>query len=72
MPKGPGKYDDLCSYVLAETKAQGVVVMVIDGDRGCGFSSQIHPDMQAFLPSMLEFVAATMRTDSDTPRKSNH
>ena len=33
-----GKYDDVCERVCAETKAQGVCVIVIRGHKGSGFS----------------------------------
>lgn len=38
MPIGPGKYDELCSYVLEKSKARAAVVIIISGDRGPGMS----------------------------------
>jgi hypothetical protein len=40
MPTGPGKYDYLATYVREEAHAGAVVVIVIDGNDGSGFSVQ--------------------------------
>lgn len=44
MPEGPGKYDDLCTLVREKAKARGVLVAIIDGEYGQGFSVQGEPD----------------------------
>lgn len=38
MALGPGKYDDLCTYVREKAKAEGAIVIVYGGERGQGFS----------------------------------
>lgn len=40
MPLGPGKYDDMCTMVREATGAQAVVVVIVGGSRGDGFSVQ--------------------------------
>lgn len=40
MSEGPGKYNDLTDYVREQTKADGVVLVVIGGTRGSGFELQ--------------------------------
>jgi hypothetical protein len=40
MPAGPGKYDHIASLARTATNAQAVVVIIIDGDDGSGFSLQ--------------------------------
>lgn len=40
MPLGPGKYDAECSRVMKDTKAEAVIVLVVGGTRGHGFSLQ--------------------------------
>jgi hypothetical protein len=40
MSLGPGKYDDLASYCMAQVKADAVVVIVFNGDRGSGMSGK--------------------------------
>jgi hypothetical protein len=64
MALGPGKYDDLCTYVYerAGVGAEGgVAVIVIGGTRGSGFS--LHADLRTtrLLPDWLENVAKQIR-----------
>lgn len=40
MPLGPGKYDDVCTYVREETEASAAIVIVVGGKHGPGFSVQ--------------------------------
>ncbi len=39
-PVGPGRYDDLATYVREKTDAECVVVIVFGGDKGSSFSLQ--------------------------------
>ena len=57
MPLGPGKYDEHATKVRNETDAAGVILIVIDGKRGSGFSVQASPDFVARLPTLLRAVA---------------
>lgn len=41
MALGPGKYDDLCTYVRVESGAVMALVIVVGGNRGDGFSVQV-------------------------------
>lgn len=62
MPIGPGTYDDICTKVRNETEAQVVIVAVIGGNKGTGFSVQSHGrDVTADLPRILETIAAEIR-----------
>jgi hypothetical protein len=63
MAHGPGKYDPLATYVRESAHAEGVVVIVINGSRGTGFSVQGTANVQAFLPDLLDHVAAQIRAD---------
>jgi len=40
MAIGPGKYDDLATYVREKTGAHSVIVVVIGGNKGEGFAMQ--------------------------------
>lgn len=62
MPLGPGKYDDLCTYVREQTDADAVIVMVVNGKLGSGFSCQADFVTTAVLPDMLESLARQLRT----------
>lgn len=58
MPIGPGKYDDLATSVRRAAKAKTVIVMVIGGDRGSGFSVQTEsPTAAHALPALLRDMA---------------
>lgn len=56
---GPGKYDDLCTLVMQRARARGCFVIVIDGNRGSGFSGQLTPALAASgnLAAMLRNMA---------------
>jgi hypothetical protein len=38
MPQGPGKYDEICEFVRDATKAEAVLICVVNGNKGDGFS----------------------------------
>lgn len=63
MPVGPGKYDDLCTYVREEAEAEGVLLIVINGNKGHGFSCQALEYMAGAIPDFLETVAKELRGD---------
>lgn len=59
----PGKYDDLCTMVREATQAEGVVLMIVRGNRGSGFSVQATPDVIHSLPDAIEMVVFGMRQE---------
>jgi hypothetical protein len=63
MALGPGKYDDLCSEVRERASADGAIVIVLNGDRGSGFSCQANLQAMAALPDILERMARQLRQD---------
>jgi hypothetical protein len=65
MALGPGKYDDLCTRVREEAKADAAFVIVINGALGSGFSAQWASDplLLAKLPGLLEYIAQQIRDD---------
>jgi hypothetical protein len=55
---GPGKYDDACTDAREATKAIGCILIIIEGDKGNGFSVQtLEPDLLPVLPALLRTVA---------------
>ena len=63
-PVGPGKYDDACTAAMTATGAEAIVLVVIDGDRGNGFSVQSHNLANAMrLPRLLRDVADGIEAD---------
>jgi hypothetical protein len=64
MTIGPGRYDDLCTLVRERADAPCVLIMVIGGKRGDGFSCQVADlQMMEHLPGLLEDIAAQIRKD---------
>jgi hypothetical protein len=61
MPLGPGKYDPLCTDARERSQARGVLLIVIGGEHGDGFSCQGDALVLAQLPDLLEFVAREIR-----------
>lgn len=59
MPMGPGKHDAYCTRIREETKATGVIVIVIGPEPG--FSCQADAVTTLALPDILERVAREMR-----------
>lgn len=39
MAFGPGKYDDIVTRIRNETKARGVLLLIVGGTKGRGFSA---------------------------------
>lgn len=62
---GPGKYDDLCTEVRERTKATGVILLVMGGEHGGGFSCQTDLATTLLLPDILEDIARTIRADME-------
>lgn len=58
MPTGAGKYDDVCTEARLATHGEAVVLAVVNGDRGSGFSVQCEGyDPAAALPTLLRNLA---------------
>jgi hypothetical protein len=66
MPIGPGKYDDLCTYVREQSQAKAALVIILDGKLGSGFSVQAHGGPLPGLPALLEDIAKQIRGDIST------
>jgi hypothetical protein len=60
---GAGKYDHLATGVREAARAEGVVVIIIKGDFGTGFSVQGSLELTAKLPDVLEYMAQQIRED---------
>ena len=75
MSAGPGRYDEEATALRVATDARGVVLLVVDGMRGTGFSVQMHSleDVKR-LPGALRDLASQIDADlaagKITPGKS--
>jgi hypothetical protein len=68
MPLGPGVYDELCTAVREHTNADGVILIIIRGDQGGGFSCQATLEIQLALPEILRTVANGIEIDLGGPQ----
>lgn len=63
MAIGEGKYDELATLARERSGARGVVVIVIDGAQGHGFSVQAPPGLTLMLPALLRAIADQIDAD---------
>lgn len=61
MKGDPGKYDAICTVARETAHAEGVIVVIIKGDHGSGFSVQGTLELNYQLPDILEFMAKQIR-----------
>jgi hypothetical protein len=71
MTIGPGKYDAEATHVMNSTHASGVIVIVIGGDRGEGFSIQATLEVSLALPKMLRMIADQLDPDISSLQSKN-
>lgn len=57
MPLGPGKYDPECTRVMQDQQADAVLLIVVNGKKGNGFSLQSIPEWVLKVPELLRDVA---------------
>lgn len=63
MTIGPGKYDDLATRIREDNDADAVVVVVINGIRGTGFSVQATGPALLALPQVFHDMSHAMQGD---------
>lgn len=73
MPFGPGRYDKECVRILDETEADCVLVLVMGGKSGSGFSTAAKGLQGVFVamlaPQILRDVADEIEKDLQNPTK---
>jgi hypothetical protein len=57
MTLGAGKYDDEATAVRTLLHAEGVILFVLEGDRGSGMSVQMSAIAALRIPTILRHVA---------------
>jgi hypothetical protein len=63
---GPGKYDAVCTVAREATKAEAAIVIIINGDKGSGFSVQGDEHATVTMENIITLlmtIAAEMRND---------
>lgn len=71
-----GKYDDLCEAMLRATNAKAVMLVVVEGTLGTGFSLSVVQNAETKLilarfPHALETVAEQITKDAITYGNEN-
>jgi hypothetical protein len=57
MALGPGKYDAEVGELRKRLKAHGILLLVVNGDRGSVFSAQLPGDLTMNMPTVLRDIA---------------
>lgn len=60
---GAGKYDDLCTEAREKAYAVGAILIIIQGNKGWGFSVQAPLEEMVNLPECLRNIADTIEAD---------
>jgi hypothetical protein len=62
MPIGPGKYDDLCTVVRETAEAKAAIIIILDGNKGNGFSVQSTTSLSPnSLANILDRISKELR-----------
>lgn len=64
MPIGPGRYDNECQTIHETSKADVVMLLIVNGDKGSGFSlSSKEYKFIKEMPAMLRYMAEKIEAD---------
>jgi len=73
MPPGPGKYDEIATMVRKLTEAESVIVMVVKGNQGDGFSVQSASlNFVVGLPTVLRQMADSIEQSLKGESENGH
>ena len=61
--QGAGIYDEEATAIRERLHAQGIILAVVNGDLGSGFSVQLRPELRARMPGLLRRIAEQMEKD---------
>jgi hypothetical protein len=64
MSLGPGKYDAQCTQARVLTNADGAILLIINGNKGSGFSCQCDLPTTVKLPAILRSMADQIGADT--------
>jgi len=60
---GESRYDAECKELFERLKADGVVLIILGGDKGNGCVSSVKPEVSMMLPDLLRGLAKHMEKD---------
>ena len=67
MVIGPGKYDALAATARKTANARGVILVIVGGDKGEGFSVQGPASLVIKLPDLLRTLAERIEIEIHDP-----
>jgi hypothetical protein len=65
MGNGPGKYDSALTMAKQSVDASEGVLIILDGNKGSGFSVQASEETILKLPTILESMSSQIRAQTD-------
>lgn len=72
MALGPGKYDKECELVRVSTNAECAIVIIVNGEKGSGFSMQSSQLLMIeTVPELLENIARQLKEDREGLTKND-
>lgn len=75
MAHGPGEYDNLCEEMLQRTDADCVVILVLGGQKGSGWSFNAKWEAlekaTKHMPQFLEKIAESIKVDENELRRAS-
>jgi hypothetical protein len=72
MALGPGKYDAFVTHIREQTNAEGVMLLVVGGDKGSGYSVQATLEVTMAAPRYLRDLADRLEADGGLIGASRH
>jgi len=60
---GAGRYDEVCAAARVATGAKGIILIIIEGEKGAGFSVQAPLHLMPVMADMLDAAAAQIRQE---------
>lgn len=72
MPLGPGKYDELLTYALKESKAAGGILLLFEAIGGNRFCVQVHSFVCKCIVRFCWLLCRPCCAKSQTRSKTTH
>ncbi len=69
--RGPGKYGDVAEKVAELTEASELLVIVLDGNKGPGFTCSVSQEHMHMIPEILRITADSIEKDIRQMGQSN-
>lgn len=71
MAFGPGKYDEITEHVRKVTRAHGVILIVLGGEKGDGFEVQFEAPPNVGVQEIADSVPGLLRQMATEIERTN-